>query len=173
MSADGPPPGPSFRVGLATPSDREALLAVWRAAILARRRGRAVPADVEARVRQNLAAPEAMAVMAREGERVVGMALGLPGRADDGAGETIAGLCHVASVYVLPERWGLGLGRVLLEELLRAARRRGYVRAQLWTQADNGRALALYRRLGFALTGREKVDGDLGDRILHLERDPL
>jgi ribosomal protein S18 acetylase RimI-like enzyme len=73
-------------------------------------------------------------------------------------------------VYVAPDRWGLGIGRALVDAVLVEARARGYDHAQLWTQTDNVRARRLYIGCGFVPSGREKLDDDLGDRILHLER---
>lgn len=71
-------------------------------------------------------------------------------------------------VFVLPDRWGQGLGRSLVNRILSEARGRGYRRAQLWTQADNLRALSLYAHAGFTPSGRSK-DAD-GQPIVHLER---
>jgi ribosomal protein S18 acetylase RimI-like enzyme len=160
---------PRWRVGMAAPNEHEAALRVWRAAIAARR-GAPAPPHVAARVRRYLGQADAFLLVAREPAGVVGMALGLQGLADDGAGPPVPGLCHVSSVYVAPERWGLGIGGALVDAVLAEAAARGYSRAQLWTQVDNARARRLYQSRGFAPSGREKDDGDLGDRILHLER---
>jgi ribosomal protein S18 acetylase RimI-like enzyme len=83
-------------------------------------------------------------------------------------------LCHIAMIFVAPERWGEGIGgRVLggrvLDGVLEEARSRGYERAQLWTHADNARAQGLYEKYGFRCTGREKGD-DLGEWNVHYER---
>lgn len=170
MSA-GARPAPDVRVGLAEAGEREAALAVWRAALAARRGDRPVPAHVEQRVRRYMDEPDAFLLVAREGSRVVGLSLGLVGRAADGAGPPVPGLCHISSVYVAPDRWGRGVGRLLVEGILGEARRRGFATAQLWTQSDNARALRLYTGRGFALTGREKPDTELGDTIVLLRRD--
>ncbi len=158
-------------VSLGGEQDREAALAVWRAAIGARRAGRPVPPHVEARVRRYIGEAGAFLVVAREGERLVGMALGLQGRADDGSGPPLPGLLHISSVYVAPDRWGRGIGRRMMDAVLAEGLARGYERTQLWTQADNERALRLYAGRGFRPSGRSKHDDDLGDRIVHLERD--
>ncbi|MHA7985686.1 mycothiol synthase [Rathayibacter sp. CAU 1779] len=55
-------------------------------------------------------------------------------------------------VYVLgvdPETAGKGLGRFLLLHGLLLMRERGVVRASLYVEGDNDRALGLYRRTGF------------------------
>jgi putative acetyltransferase len=69
---------------------------------------------------------------------------------------------HVAvvSVGVHPEHQGLGLGRHLMEGILRWAREgeaAGAIeRLELYVHADNERALALYQALGFVVEGRRR-----------------
>jgi ribosomal protein S18 acetylase RimI-like enzyme len=62
-------------------------------------------------------------------------------------------ICQVARLAVHPASGGHGIGRRLLVEGLRAAAEAGCRRAVLNTQADNLRAQALYRSLGFHPTG--------------------
>jgi len=112
--------------------------------------------------------PGAFLLLAEAAGEVVGMTLGLQGLADDGAGPPIPGLCHVSMVFVTPDRWGEGIGGRLVAALLAEARSRGYVRVQLWTQADNTAAQRLYESHRFRRTGREK--DEFGERILHYER---
>lgn len=150
-------------------SDFEAALAVWRAANEARLNGRPAPEDHGRRVRAHMETPGAFLFVADAGG-VSGMAVGMQGLADDGAGPPVEGLCHVAAVFVVPDRWGAGLGGRLVDAVLAEARARGYGRAQLWTHAANGRAHRLYDGRGFRQTGRQKED-DLGETIVHYERD--
>lgn len=109
-------------------------------------------------------------IVADDAGEVVGMAVGMQGLADDGAGPPVDGLCHISMVFVAPDRWGEGIGRQLIAATLDEARRRGFDRTQLWTHADNGRAQRLYEGHGLRRSGREK-DDDLGERIVHYERD--
>jgi ribosomal-protein-alanine N-acetyltransferase len=81
----------------------------------------------------------------------------------------LPGLCHIAMIFVAPERWGEGIGGRIVDEVLKEARSRAYGRAQLWTHADNAHAQRLYERHGFRRTGREKGE-DLGEWIVHYER---
>ena len=50
--------------------------------------------------------------------------------------------------------WGLGLGRALANACIRCAKEAGYSQLELSAVADNKRALALYRSLGFEAFGR-------------------
>jgi GNAT superfamily N-acetyltransferase len=108
-------------------------------------------------------------MVAEAGGEVVGMAVGMQGLSDDGAGPPIEGLCHIGAVFVSPEHWGAGVGGRLVDRVLAEARARGYDRAQLWTHADNPRARRLYEHRGFEHTGRKK-ETDHGDLIVHYAR---
>jgi RimJ/RimL family protein N-acetyltransferase len=57
-------------------------------------------------------------------------------------------------LFVVPERWGEGIGGVILDAVLAEARRRNYSRIHLWTDEDNERSRRLYRSRGFSPTGR-------------------
>ena len=149
-------------------ADTEPALAVWTGANAARRGGRAPLPEQEGRARGQLGTPDAFLLVAEASGGIVGMALGVQGRADDGAGPPLTGLCHVSMVFVAPDRWGEGIGGRLVDELLAEARARGYDRAQLWTQEDNHAARRLYEGRGFRPSGREK--DEFGERILHHER---
>lgn len=83
--------------------------------------------------------------------------LRLAGRADDGAGAPIPGLCHLTGICVLPQRQWQHLGGRLLDAVLAAARQDGYVRATLWTHQDNLRAGLLFEARGFLPTGARRA----------------
>jgi GNAT superfamily N-acetyltransferase len=151
------------------PEDIDTAIEVWRVSNTARRGGQPIPPEHDARVRSNAGKPDAFLIVADDRGAVVGMALGMQGLADDGAGPPIPGLCHISLVFVLPERWGQGIGGRIVDAILAEARSRGYERAQLWTHAANHRAQRLYERRGFHRSGRE-VEDDLGERIVHYER---
>ena len=149
-------------------SDVEAAVAVWQQANTARRGGTPAPETHEARVRGYLASSDSFLSVAQDGADLVGMALGMQGLDQDGKGPPLPGLCHISMVFVHPDRWGHGIGRMLLQHLLAEARVRTYTRCQLWTHADNERAQKLYEGLGFRRSGRE-IDDDMGDRIVHFQ----
>ncbi len=158
-----------LRVRAGGPADVDNAVAVWLAANTARRGGRAVPIEHEARVRGYTSKPDAFLLVAEDVGEVVGMGLGMQGLADDGAGPRIPGLCHVSAVFVAPDRWGEGIGGRIVDAVLTEARQRDYDRVQLWTHADNDRAQRLYESRGFRPSGRQK-DDDLGEPIMHYER---
>lgn len=150
------------------PADVEPAVAVWLAANTARRDGLPPRPEQEARARGHVRKPDAFLLVAETAGHVVGMALGMQGLAEDGAGPPVRGLCHVSMVFVAPDRWGMGLGGRLVDALLAEARSRGYERAQLWTHAENPRARRLYEGRGFRPSGREKEE--FGELIVHYQR---
>lgn len=61
-------------------------------------------------------------------------------------------------ISVLRAYWGLGLGSLLMESLIGCARAAGFEQLELEVVTGNDRAVALYRRFGFAAYGvREKA----------------
>lgn len=83
---------------------------------------------------------------------------------DDGA---VVGWCDIArmakravfahrgtlGIGILADYRGQGLGHALMTRALAAAREGGLLRVELQVRADNARAIALYRRLGFRREG--------------------
>ena len=145
-----------------------AALAVWRRAHEART-GAVVTPEVVAILQDRMGLSDAWLVVA-EDDSVVGMASGLSGRADDGTGPVVPGLCHLGMVFVEPLRWGEGIGHALVAAAVDQAAGLGYRRVQLWTHESNERAQRLYRAHGFAPSGRTMTD-DHGELIGHWIRD--
>jgi RimJ/RimL family protein N-acetyltransferase len=75
----------------------------------------------------------------------------------------------VLGMGLLPEWRGRGLGRRLIERTLEAARTFPLTRVELSARADNERAIALYRKVGFEVEGRRRramlIDGIYYDDI--------
>ena len=80
-------------------------------------------------------------LLAEDDGRAVGMAVVGPCRDEDRPGER-----ELYALYVLPERWGSGVGQVLWDAALPFT--------SLWVLADNPRARAFYERNGFRRDGR-------------------
>nr|WP_245432472.1 GNAT family protein [Mesorhizobium loti] len=70
---------------------------------------------------------------------------------------------------IIPAYRGRGLGQQLIETTIEAARRQGLARIELSAHADNARAIALYRKVGFVQEGVERdaicIDGRYCDTI--------
>ena len=65
---------------------------------------------------------------------------------------------------------GLGIGKALLDSLIEFAQHAGYEQIKLNVASDNERAIRLYGRLGFQITGREvhamkHSEGDYSDFV--------
>ncbi len=152
------------------PADVETAISVWRMANVTRRSGQLVSSAHEKRVRGFLWKSDVFLLVADDSGELVGMAVGMQGRTQDGAGPPIDGLCHVSMIFAAPGRWGEGIGGQLVDAVLEEARSRGYDRVQLWTQTNNPRAQQLYEGRGFVHTGQQKKDDDLGELIMHYTR---
>jgi DNA-binding MarR family transcriptional regulator/predicted GNAT family acetyltransferase len=68
-------------------------------------------------------------------------------------------------LLVEPSARGLGVGTRLVEECVTFARRAGYARLVLWTNAPLTAARGIYDRLGFVMTAEEEHDA-FGPRVL-------
>jgi GNAT superfamily N-acetyltransferase len=78
---------------------------------------------------------------------------------DDGQIVGVAGSrpCWLDGLYVLPSRWGRGVGRELHDEALARLRAAGCDRAHLWVLEGNDRARRVYERLGWRENGETRV----------------
>lgn len=167
----------TLRVRPATDADVDAMAEVWVLANRLRRSDAGLPpAETLDGARDQVAARlsrsngRTRALVSCDGAHVMGMCMGVPAVEHDGAGpDLVPGLLHVCLLAVMPEAWGRRLGARMLTTLLDDARSGGYTDAQLWTQQSNGRAIAIYTRLGFTRSGRNKQD-DHGESIAHWTR---
>jgi len=100
-------------------------------------------------------------LIGRDGNEAVAMALIHPFRADGGSGDVTMGTWFLSLIYVLPERWGTGIGGRLLDAVIDEAKRRGCHDMYLWThERQNERAHRLYRSRSFAPTRRTMHDDE-------------
>jgi GNAT superfamily N-acetyltransferase len=65
---------------------------------------------------------------------------------------------ELLALYVDPEAWGTGVGRLLVGEARAHLARRGFVEAILWVLSGNSRAQRFYRTDGWVLDGRARTD---------------
>ena len=83
----------------------------------------------------------------------------------DGKAVGLAGIGPVGKKYKTRHRaefgisvdkdcWGLGIGRAMAEACIECARKAGYAQVELDVVAENERAIALYKSLGFVEYGR-------------------
>ena len=83
----------------------------------------------------------------------------------DGAVAGTAGIEAVGAKYkikhraelgiaILKEYWGFGIGKALMEACIECAKDAGYTQLELNVVAENDRAVALYKKMGFVEYGR-------------------
>lgn len=82
-----------------------------------------------------------------DGETIVGHSCARPA-----ADEKMSGWGEVWTLYVLPEYWGMGYGRALLENSVSWLNEQGFERAYLWVLESNVRARRFYEHCGFSET---------------------
>ena len=158
----------AVEVRLGGPDDIEAALSIYERSNLARRRG-IWPSRLPrlAHVAVSLRDAASWFLMAHEGGEPAAMALVLPFRADRGAGAVVPGTSFLDLIYVLPDRWGRGIGTAVLDEVVDEAARRGSGRIYLWThEHDNERAHGLYLSRGFSrsgTTGRDEAGAPVAE----------
>jgi ribosomal protein S18 acetylase RimI-like enzyme len=155
----------SVHVRPAAPTDHEAAIAVWAASDTARR-GAPSPPEVPQMLRERFARDDVWVLVADDAGVVVGVAQGAPAREDGGTGPVLPGRCHLSMVFVAPDRWGEGIGSVLVDAGMALAAGLGYDTVQLYTHEDNDRAQRLYAGKGFVRDGDVRADawGDLVGR---------
>jgi ribosomal protein S18 acetylase RimI-like enzyme len=135
----------------ATPDDAEAVARVhvetWRAAYV-----HALPAEglaslsVTQRTEIHRRSPPVVAEV--DGEIVGFVSVG-PGTDPDTDGELYA-------IYVLPDHWGSGVGRALMQAGEERLRQLGHQHAILWVLEDNPRARRFYEAAGWTQSGTRR-----------------
>ncbi len=85
--------------------------------------------------------------------RVQGFAHVGPSR-DDDAGD---GVGEVVSMYLRPQVWRRGYGRLLMSEACDTLTDAGFVKATLWVLAGNARAIGFYESSGWTADGTTKL----------------
>lgn len=72
------------------------------------------------------------------------------------------------AIYLLPEAWGLGAGRRLLDAVLAGLTRQNFRDVTLWVLEENLRARAFYEATGWTADGTVKRDAVAGVPVTEL-----
>lgn len=98
-------------------------------------------------------------IVAARGDAVIGFAVIGPWRGDDAGSH----LGELWALYVAPEHWGQGAGRLLITEAVRRLGQRGFGEFRLWVLEANLPGRRFYERAGWAPDGARQTyefDGD-------------
>jgi L-amino acid N-acyltransferase YncA len=98
-------------------------------------------------------------LVARDGTGVLGWAALSP----VSSRRVYAGVAEV-SIYVADDSRGRGIGRALLEELIRQSEKHGMWTLQAGIFPENVASIRLHKALGFREVGRRERMGQMGDR---------
>jgi ribosomal protein S18 acetylase RimI-like enzyme len=102
--------------------------------------------------------PRAGTIVAEDRHELLGFAHVCPAR-DSDQDSTAVG--EMTSIYVLPDRWGQGIGRRLMTAGLATLTEAGYLSVILWVLDSNVRAIRFYESTRWHADGAVKYD-DLG-----------
>ena len=75
---------------------------------------------------------------------------------------------EVQAIYLLPEYWGQGVGRLLMDAGLRRLAESGYREYVLWVLATNDRARRFYETGGWRPDGATRTDDSRGFPLLEV-----
>jgi GNAT superfamily N-acetyltransferase len=89
-------------------------------------------------------------LVAVDGSRIVGYVHFGPYRDGDALDPTVG---EVNAIYVDPEEWGTGAGRLLMDGALERLTARGFAEVRLWVLEANHAARGFYAHLGFSPDG--------------------
>ena len=122
------------------------------------------PADRERQWRQwirEIRPPAAQLLLEHESEGPIGFVAVAPSPEATGApADPPVGEVH--ALYVLPEHWGTGAGRLLMAAGMRSLRAAGCTTMTLWVLATNERARRFYEKAGWRPDGTTKIDHYFG-----------
>jgi ribosomal protein S18 acetylase RimI-like enzyme len=88
--------------------------------------------------------------------------LTIGGCRDEDVHQTVTG--EIWGIYLAPQHWRQGIGRILCDYGENLLSRRGYRIATLWVFGGNERARRFYEAMGYTVDGASKVI-DLGEPL--------
>jgi ribosomal protein S18 acetylase RimI-like enzyme len=158
-------------VRIARPADADALGAInvasWQAAYAGQLPAdylRALsPADRAESWRRTLLAdpPIGQVLVVTDGGAIAGYAAIGPNRDADAEPDS----AELLAIYLHPDHWHRGLGRLLHEQAVAGLRAAGYRSAILWVLSTNEQARRFYERAGWSADGATKTDTAGGGTI--------
>lgn len=83
--------------------------------------------------------------------------------------EDMRGWGEVVSLYVLPNHFYKGYGKLLLSFVVSELKNQGYNNIYLWVLEDNKQAINFYERNGFSTNGDKKVITIAGTELMELK----
>jgi GNAT superfamily N-acetyltransferase len=92
--------------------------------------------------------------VAEDNGQIVGFVRIGPASHDDASEDVGA----VKALYVLSEMWGMGAGRVLMQQAVATLREAHFNEATLWVLGANARARRFYEAAGWFVDGTERTD---------------
>lgn len=75
----------------------------------------------------------------------------------------------ITSIYFLPEAWGKGYSKHLIDFMVASLHRKGFTKIHLWALQENHRAQKFYEKNGFTLSGKIKTKTIQGVEKLEVE----
>jgi GNAT superfamily N-acetyltransferase len=103
--------------------------------------------------------PRAGVLVADDGGSVVGFVGYFPSRDSDADPDLVA---EIGAIYLLPDAWGGGIGRRLMDAALGRLAGAGFTQATLWVLDSNVRARRFYEAGGWTADGTAKQDESRG-----------
>ena len=113
-------------------------------------------------IEESRAAGVVHTLVAVAGDRVVGFADVRASRDEDADSARVG---ELTAIYVAPETWSSGAGRLLMAASLERLAAFGVEEATLWVLEDNPRARRFYQAAGWTADGRVKDDEFLGTPV--------
>lgn len=111
--------------------------------------------DKEAAWRPRLKLCDWTTLVGQRDSRIVGFVTCRPCPDKDKDSTIVA---ELMAIYLLPEYWGQGLGRALMNEALERMLAQGFSEVALWVLEGNSRACRFYECAGFTFDGNKSPD---------------